>query len=31
VAEVELSPEHAAYFDEAFPKGLDKIKELAEK
>jgi uncharacterized protein YndB with AHSA1/START domain len=31
VAEVELSPENAAYFGEAFPKGLEKIKELAEK
>lgn len=29
-AEVDLSPEHAVSFDDVFPKGLAKIKELAE-
>jgi hypothetical protein len=30
-AEIDLAPEHAAYFDETFPKGLQKIKILSEK
>lgn len=30
VAEIDLSPDYIAFFNEAFPKGLEKIKELAE-
>jgi len=30
IAEVDLVPDHVSYFDEAFPKGLQKVKALSE-
>lgn len=30
IAEIDLSPEHVEFFEENFPKGLEKVKELSE-
>lgn len=30
IAEIDINPEHVSYFNDTFPKGLEKIKELSE-